>query len=275
MREINPNNGKQQCFSTIADGTRLCNKNGCFDLTIDGFRYQTCDTHRDQAKFKKGKVGKYVGQTQIIDHLDPQSSTRARMEEAMRSLGAVKASEVRSTVSPGPITEAYINKENHSSTDERVFTIAGTGTRSIWGDKETMRTLHIKLVTMIKGAVEKHGKVIVISGCAKGYDYVLARAAKEAGAELHLHIPSPTYLDYYWGIEGKEREWVNSIADEASVVRTICENHMYGRANYVRNQTMVDECDILWVFNPNNTSGTRQCTDYANKKGVRMHTVTI
>jgi len=318
-------------------------KNAAGNLVLPNGK-QVCTTHlkmwkkdEDSVVFVQENI-----QQQVIETLDPESSVRERMPQAMRDHGAVNVNQIRNTINPGPITEAYLNKENHTMTitdptdeeiiaemeedfanlqaefnaikddpskideaaelysdlveaqrdlnyeinqasanysPEKAFVIAGTGTRSIWGDKETMRSIHAHLVTLIKGAIEKHGKVIVIAGGAKGFDYVLAKAAIDAGAELHLYIPSPSYVDYYWGKAGQERNWINKIVESADFVKTVCDHHQYGKANFVRNEAMIDEADIVWAYpDPANTTGkggTHSAMRYAKKKAVRIHKVTL
>ena len=68
-----------------------------------------------------------------------------------------------------------------------------------------------------------------------------------------------------------------SMCDAAVKVVYVCGDRVKvnGRwANFIRNEAMVDRCQMLWVYGPN-TRGTSQCNTYAWKKGVPRYEVKV
>jgi len=104
---------------------------------------------------------------------------------------------------------------------------------------------------------------IAISGMAIGGDTIFALIALELNITVWAAIP----------FEGQERKWPKKSRDlyheilNNSLVTThqICEG---GYANWkfqVRNEWMVDKCDLLLALFNGSTGGTRNTTEYAYK----------
>lgn len=158
--------------------------------------------------------------------------------------------------------------------------IAGTGTRSIQklSVPEKSRVLEIiteqlNLFGELDAANGGDGKIIVISGMAEGFDSALAMAAISVGMELHCYIPNRGYGNYYWGQKSQTGQnrlaQFNAIVAQAAHVEYTNEklgvNSLYHNGvhmNFLRNQHMVDDADILFAWATSEKEadgGTRDC----------------
>lgn len=159
------------------------------------------------------------------------------------------------------------------------FIIAGTGSRELVKDnKEWLKVLRY-LMHLLYGAYEKHGdKLLVVSGMAEGFDEALAQAAFMTEVPLLAAIPNKGYSKYYWeknSLTGNNRmeefQEFAKYAHRTGGVHYVC-NGIYGpdgrHSNFHRNEWMVDQADIVWVYNPT-TRGTAQCYAYCKKVGKR------
>lgn len=208
---------------------------------------------------------------------------RAAIPEARGRLARAWGAESPSCDECGGISGAHrvscskVFKEDNMS---KKLSIAGSGSSSIMGDKEVMKDVFTWLVDRLTAGIDKGYTIDGISGAAPGFDYVWARAILEVDLPLTIALPSPDYLDYYWGLMSDgthslrrinkpgNRKWIDRVIEEATTVVHICDSYIVdgraGKANFVRNEWMVDNCNWLWVYNPK-SSGTSHAYSYAAK----------
>lgn len=188
-----------------------------------------------------------------------------------------------------------VKKKEDMKMLEGKFVIAGTGTRQLINEPQEYRHKVLNyMVDLLEKAKLKHGadNVVVISGMAEGFDEALARAAVIAKVPFIAAVPNKGYVQYYWGAPkmfnkngksgsrtGKSRYKLGMelLAKAAEVVH-VCDG-IYGEdgrlSNFIRNEWMADRASVVWVYNPNNTSGTQHCVDYCKKTGVRMFNIKV
>lgn len=191
-----------------------------------------------------------------------------------------------------------VNTHNQQDKENNVkkFVIAGTGTRQLIKEpKEYRHKVLGYLVQLLEGAKAKHGaeNVLVISGMAEGFDEALAHAAVIAGVPFTAAVPNKGYLEYYWG---KNSQLGSSrlghgleLLNKAAEVHYVCKSpasqmpkyknadgsDKWGTANLERNEWMVDRADVIWAYNPNNSSGTNHCIAYAKEKRVPVFHIIV
>jgi len=137
--------------------------------------------------------------------------------------------------------------------------VAGTGHRPDklggYDAHTTKRVLHLAHQTL-----EHYKPELVISGMALGWDMVLAQAA------INLNIPFHAYVPFI----GQEQVWPSAtrlyykalLNHAADII--ICSPSGYTKsAMQVRNQRMVDTCDLLIALWNGSNGGTANCVGYA------------
>ncbi len=169
------------------------------------------------------------------------------------------------------------------------FVIAGTGTRQLINeDKEYRHKVLNYLIDLLTKAKAKHGdNLIVISGMAEGFDEALARAAVAVGVPFVAAVPNSSYINYYWtrSKTGSSRlKHGIDLLGQASEVVYVCKTHVSnmpkyngraGSANFERNEWMVDRANVVWAYNPNRSSGTNHCINYAKEQGVLVFPIVV
>ncbi len=135
-----------------------------------------------------------------------------------------------------------------------MFTVAGTGSRSLCVDGNFNRVLEFLSTDTIPRTLEARGEMEIVAGGAEGFDHCLALAAQVCEVPYDLYIPSRSYGTYYWrdhSYTGRDRmhEFDEMVAGARQVLY-ICESHQGGKANFVRNQAMVNAADKMWVWKP-------------------------
>lgn len=109
---------------------------------------------------------------------------------------------------------------------------------------------HDKVSIVVDKCIEKYGKVSIISGGAKGADYLGKVVALEKNLEYIEYNPAHTSWNIY---SGKPKEWYEK---------------EYKVGNYFeRNSFIAEECDILFAFIPPNhqSNGTMDTVNKAKK----------
>lgn len=170
------------------------------------------------------------------------------------------------------------------------YTIVGTGSRSLVTDETKFNKVLGYLTELLAKAKVKHGEnLLVISGMAEGFDEALAKAAMANDIALLAAIPNRGYSNYYW--KNHSMTALNRFADfqelagyansTGGVVYTCgcvknqpakC-GHWDGRIyNFQRNSWMVDQADIVWVYDPS-SKGTAHAYGLARKAGIRTHII--
>jgi uncharacterized phage-like protein YoqJ len=144
---------------------------------------------------------------------------------------------------------------------------AGTGHRpnKLGGySKEVNR----KLLDVARRNLE--GCTTVISGMALGWDMALAHAARMEGIPFIAAVP----------FKGQERIWPKESQESyydmlraAKEVVYVCEEGYAPWKMQVRNQWMVDHCDVVLALWNGSSGGTGNCVEYADKVGKPIKNV--
>lgn len=107
----------------------------------------------------------------------------------------------------------------------------------------------------------------VISGMALGVDTWAAEAAIQLGIPFEAAIP----------FEGQESKWTpesiayfNYLKSKASEVIIVCEGDYHPRKMQLRNQYMVNNCDLLIAVWDGSSGGTANCVNYAKSKNKKI-----
>lgn len=112
----------------------------------------------------------------------------------------------------------------------------------------------------------------VISGMALGWDIAVAKAAMAEGIPVIAAVP----------FAGQEKRWPQTSRDEyenilrqCKEVRIVSGGSYSPRKMHLRNQWMVNKCDLLLAFYDEEklTGGTAACVAYANKIGRKIYNV--
>lgn len=147
-----------------------------------------------------------------------------------------------------------------------MFKLMGTGSRSMVTRKDC-REIYARLEEKIL-FMNESDDLHLISGMAEGWDEAIAKVGMRNGIPYSVYIPSPTYGTYYWGqhsLTGKNRKATfDKLCGHAAEVHVVCADHQFGKANFVRNQAMVDACDGALVFD-SSSSGTRDAVNRLSK----------
>jgi uncharacterized phage-like protein YoqJ len=148
--------------------------------------------------------------------------------------------------------------------------IAGTGHRPdkirIGNQNGYQASVHARLVDLARAALDRHTPARVISGMALGWDTALAQAA------LDLGIPLQAYVSF----EGQESRWpaaaqqrYRDLLRRADDVLIVSPGPYAVEKMQLRNERMVDDCDLLLALWNGTPGGTRNCVLYAEEVGRR------
>ena len=140
----------------------------------------------------------------------------------------------------------------------------------------------IQLIKDLKSELLEYKKqyndLSVIVGMAEGWDEEVAKAAIALNIPFHAYVPNSTYPIYYWRLHSeyhKDRlSQYNEIISKAESVLYVCGEQVYQNgihSNLVRNNKMVDDCNIAFVYYDNKSVGTKytlRALDKQNKRKV-------
>lgn len=147
--------------------------------------------------------------------------------------------------------------------------IAGTGHRPNKLGGYSSEVL-MKLVSTAKDALIELQPTSVISGMALGWDTALALAALELKLPLVAAVP----------FHGQETAWPNisqimyqDILKDASDVVYVCDKGYAPWKMQIRNEWMVDHCDVVLALWDGTSGGTGNCIAYADKVKKPIHNV--
>lgn len=143
-----------------------------------------------------------------------------------------------------------------------MLTLAGTGHRpdKLGGYGETV---YNRLVALCEASLHHFKPHKVISGMALGFDLALAQAS------LNLKIPLCAYLpclnqDAKW--QPKQQQLYKEILSQAESVVMCGPGGEYAAFKMqLRNERMVDDCELLLALWDGSTGGTGNCIAYAKK----------
>lgn len=145
--------------------------------------------------------------------------------------------------------------------------IAGTGHRpnKLGGYSEEVFN---HLVEIAENGLKQIKVTEVISGMALGWDMALAQAAINLNIPLIAAIPFKGQ-ECKWN--KKTQEYYNEILTKAKTIEIICEGEYSSDKMQIRNEWMVDHCDVLLsMYDDKKGGGTYNCVMYAKKVGKPM-----
>lgn len=122
-----------------------------------------------------------------------------------------------------------------------------------------------RLFQLAVAVFKRYQPAAVISGLALGWDTEVATAAVHVGVPLIAAIP----------FEGQELKWrpedrklYHQLIDLSAEVHYVCSPGYAAWKMQKRNEWIVDHCDLLFALWDGNKSGTGNCVEYAQSKGV-------
>lgn len=123
----------------------------------------------------------------------------------------------------------------------------------------------LKLTSLAEKTLIELKPNIVISGMALGWDQALAQAA------INLEITFVAAIPCF----NQEKMWSQEFKNKYSAMinHPLCTKHYVSNMDYTpdcmqkRNEWMVDNCNILLALWDKTPGGTKNCVDYAEKKG--------
>lgn len=121
-----------------------------------------------------------------------------------------------------------------------------------------------RLVEIAEKALKRVKVTEVISGMALGWDMALAQAAINLGIPFIAAVP----------FKGQELMWIsktqkyyNELLAKAKEVMVVCEGGYSASKMQIRNEWMVDNCDVVYaMYNGDTFGGTFNCVKYAEKQ---------
>lgn len=152
--------------------------------------------------------------------------------------------------------------------------IAITGHRpnKLWG-YDIYTPNYIELGRRIKNAILEnsvnHSEIELISGMALGVDTIFALIAlklksKDSRFNLHCAIPCKNHSSNWFGESVKQ---YNHIIDSADSVQLVSNTDYTPSCMQLRNQYMVNRCDLLIAVWDKSAGGTANCVRYAQEIG--------
>jgi hypothetical protein len=117
-----------------------------------------------------------------------------------------------------------------------------------------------KVLALAVRVVQRFRPEAVITGMAQGWDMALAQAA------INCSVPFRAYIPFI----GQEQVWPSAtrlyykaLLDKAETIE-ICSTGGYTKASMqLRNQRMVDDCDVVAALWNGSAGGTANCVAYA------------
>jgi len=107
----------------------------------------------------------------------------------------------------------------------------------------------------------------VISGMALGWDQALAQASKDVGIPYIAAVP----------FKGQEKKWPQKSQDYFKYLLQFAEEVIFVsegtydlRFMQIRNEWMVDNCDIILAMYDGTKGGTHNCVEYAKSKNKQI-----
>lgn len=128
----------------------------------------------------------------------------------------------------------------------------------------------IKLEKLAKGVLTELKPTKVITGMALGWDQAIATACVELNIPFIAAIPFRGQ-ETKWPVESQER--YHKLLSHAAEVVIVCEGSYAAYKMQLRNQWIVDRCELLVALWDGSGSGTKNCIDYAVAKGKPIRNV--
>jgi uncharacterized phage-like protein YoqJ len=145
---------------------------------------------------------------------------------------------------------------------EMVLAVTGHRPSKLGGYGESAYT---KLVLFARKVLDQLEPIRVITGMALGWDQAIAQAC------VDLKIPFSAAVPF----NGQELTWPRAAQDryhrllgQAQEVVIVSDGDYAPEKMQVRNQWMVDNCDVLLALYDGSSGGTANCVRYAEGKSV-------
>lgn len=113
--------------------------------------------------------------------------------------------------------------------------------------------------------LNRHDITHLISGMALGIDTLWAELSLEKDIPLIAAVPCPTQADFW--IDSSKRRYKKILANPLTTYHLVSDTYSPA-AMQVRNQWMVDNCDLLIAVWDGSAGGTYNCIKYTEAKGL-------
>lgn len=201
----------------------------------------------------------------------------ANQSEDTQSFVRQELDKLESAPPQQPSDEEYKEMFMKDIKEQYDFIVAATGSRSLQTKSGEHKQEVVKfLVAELQRLKEERGNILVVTGMAEGFDTAMAKAAQLTETPYLVAIPSPTYGKHYWGknsLTGQNRlEEFEDYVNKAAHKVVVCDSYMGcaprrpGKANFDRNQFMVDLADAFYVYN-RESRGTKDCVARIKEAG--------
>lgn len=118
----------------------------------------------------------------------------------------------------------------------------------------------VKVARLAVRVLEHYEPTIVISGMAQGWDMALAQAAVSLKIPYHAYVP---FEGHHLVWPSATKAYYHALLARAAVTRICSAGDYSPKAMQVRNQCMVDKCDLLVALWNGSPGGTANCLSYA------------
>lgn len=137
--------------------------------------------------------------------------------------------------------------------------LAGTGHRP---DKLGGYDPHtgVRVARLAVRVLEHYQPQIVLSGMAQGWDMALAQAAVSLKIPYHAYVP---FNGHHMVWPSATKAYYHALLARAAFVKVCSAGDYTPKAMQVRNQCLVDNCDLLVALWNGSSGGTANCLSYA------------
>lgn len=147
-----------------------------------------------------------------------------------------------------------------------IIAVTGHRPNKLWGyDYWTPK--YIELGRKLRQILIDYSPDFIISGMALGVDTVFAMVGLKLGIPLECAIPC----------QGQDSQWIKesqdlykSILSRAQKITFVSDQPYHPSLMQLRNQYMVDSCDLLIAVWDGTSGGTANCVRYAQSKNKQI-----
>lgn len=148
------------------------------------------------------------------------------------------------------------------------YIVGGTGPRRLKLASEENKQ---KLLRWLDERLQSIPVELVISGMAEGFDEALTKCALRLKLPVLAALPTAEYGQYYWGqhsVTGKDRlDEFNQLMDRVTDRHIECLHHLWGRANFKRNEFIVNTAEVFLAFDMPDSTGTQHALGLIRETG--------
>lgn len=120
---------------------------------------------------------------------------------------------------------------------------------------------------LVKQVKQQHTGVEFIQGMALGFDQAIGEACVLEGVPFHAYVP----------FEGQANAWPPSarityraLLSKAAIVKVISQGNYSPLVLNLRNEAMVDDCELLIALWSGDDGGTANAVRYAQTKNIKV-----